>query len=189
MNDQLLKSKKSVLPFLKLDGDSSIKCPSTGVDASTFRMGVMEKVSNTKPIFTDAEIELMLDGAGEYRDELVQAIEVLYLGQLRTAVFLVGRTLETVTRKRFQKRRIPGLKRKGDKGKDKMKWDVILNQLLAKGLIDKSTHDRMSMVKSDRNVGGHPAAPEAVDQLEAYSRQTIETGVKLIKDMSSGKIL
>ncbi|MBP2017809.1 hypothetical protein J2Z79_001194 [Symbiobacterium terraclitae] len=184
MKEQPLKAKPPILPFLGME-----KAPDGTDDTnhkSKFRDHVAAKVLSMKPVFTDEEIDEMLQGTGTYRDELEQAFEVLYLGQVRTAVFLVGRTLEAVTRQRFRSRRIPGMT---VKGKQKLTWNDILETLKKKNIIDKSTYDRMSTVKSDRNVGGHPAAPEAVEQLEGYARQTIEMGIKLIKDILNGKIL
>lgn len=183
MKKQPLKAKAPILPFLGIEN------PPKGtieIEESSFRSRVIAKILKTKPIFTDAEIEQMLCGTGKYREELEEAFEVLYLGQLRTAVFLVGRTLEAVTREKFRSRKIPGIT---IKAKEKMTWNQILECLRQKGIIDKSMYDRMSTVKSDRNVGGHPAKPDAVEQLEEYARQTIEIAIKLVKDMNNGKIV
>jgi hypothetical protein len=154
--------------------------PNNGTEGTgTFRLRLVNRLLMSDDFYSEEQINEMLTGTEEYRDDIILALELLTIRHPRMALFVVGRTLEDTLMKYFRKKRFkgtPAIK------KNKMDFDSVIRFLgNNKGVLTQSTTEKMLSLKWDRNVGGHPASDVEIQQLQATSKQMFEMGVLLVK--------
>lgn len=131
---------------------------------------------------------------GFIQDDIILIINLISMGYYRTALFVVGRTIETIYRKIGEKRKIK--KVKVEDNNDTIPWKKVnfngMNKVLhnipqrksGSPVLKKIIVTQVSPIIMYRNLGAHPIEAEELKKIEDNIIQYINIGLNLIKELN-----